>query len=383
MPERDRFGWSRREQALREQAAAIAAAHAPAAGAALSLADLRKIFRALEPTGYLGSILPPEAGGKGLDVLEFAALNDGLSPSLALLGNHSVQRYLHGFGDAAQVARFMPGLLCGEEVGAIAITEPQAGSDLSRIATIARRSGGGYVLSGRKTWITHGLVASMFIVLANTGDREVPEFTRFIVPGDTPGLRRTALRPVGLSHLSFAEIEFGDCEIPAELRLGREGEGAAGAKAAFPIARMLAALQALGIARAALDLAQDYARQRTVAAHPLSASSLVQEGHASLSARCEAARLLCLRVGADLGADDALPLASSAKALGGELALQACHWAADCMGSSALAVDHPIARLQADARMMSIVDGTSVLNHLVAARRGIAARAARAVRAPA
>ena len=368
-----RFDLSAGERALLERAEAVAAAHAPDDGDSLSLAALRAIFRELEPTGYLASVLPSEAGGKGLSALAFAVLVEGLAPDLTLLGNHSVQRYLHSFGSADQCRRFMPGLLSGEEIGAIAITEAQAGSDLARIETVARRFGDRYVLNGRKTWVTHGTVASTFIVLARTGDNK-DQFTRFIVPGDSVGLQRSQQKPVGLTHLSFADLEFSDCEVETGLRLGAEGEGAKSAKEAFPIARALAALQALRIGRAALSLASDYARARVVASQSLADSSLVQHGYSSLSARIEATRLLCFRVAANLTASDATAMASAAKAAAGELALDACRWASDCMGSAGLGADHRLVRLHNDARMMSVVDGTSVLNHLVAARRSIARR---------
>ena len=376
MPANDiapRFDLSAGERALLERAETIAAAHAPDDGESMSLAALRGVFRELEPTGYLASVLPPEAGGKGLSPLAFAALMEGLAPDLTLLGNHSVQRYLHSFASPAQNRRFMPGLLSGEEIGAIAITEAQAGSDLARIETVARRVGDRYVLNGRKTWVTHGMVASAFIVLARTGD-DGNQFTRFIVPGDSAGLLRSRQKPVGLTHLSFADLEFRDCEVDAGLRLGAEGEGAKGAKEAFPIARALAALQALRIGCAALILASDYARARVVGAQPLADSSLVQHGYSSLWSRIEAARLLCFRVTANLAAPDATAVASAVKAMAGELALDACRWASDCMGSVGLAADHRRVRLHNDARMMSVVDGTSVLNHLVAARRSIARR---------
>jgi alkylation response protein AidB-like acyl-CoA dehydrogenase len=363
-----RFGWAPGERVLLEQARAIATAHAPATrDEPLSPAKLRDIFRALEPTGYLGSILPPAAGGKGLSGLQFAALVEGLAPELTLVGNHSVQRYLHSFGTRAQCERFLPPLLSGEAIGGIAITEPQAGSDLGRIETRARRTGSAYVLDGRKTWVTHGMVASLFVVLASTGDG-TGQLTRFLVPGDAPGLTRQPLRPVGLSHLTFADIAFQGCEVPAEFRLGEEGEGAAGAKAAFPIARMLAALQALRIARAALDMAADYARTRVVQGRPLADSSLVQHAYAQLWARSEAIHLMCLRIASDLAATDAVMMASAAKAMAGGLALEACRWASDGMGSAGL-LDRRLERLHGDARMMSVVDGTSVLNDFVVARR--------------
>ena len=366
-----RFELSSRERELLEFSHGVAAPYAADSDGALPLTTLQDIFRKLEPSGYLGSILPAGAGGKGLSPLAFAALVEGLSPALPLLGNHSVQRYLHEFGSPAQCERFLPGLLSGEEVGAIAISETQAASDLSRIETVARKKGDRWTIRGCKTWVTHGMVASIYIVLARSG--EVPgHFTRFIVPSDLPGLTRRPMTPIGLKHLSFAELEINDCEMSDALRLGAEGEGASGAKAAFPIARVAAALQALRIAQAAIDAAATYARRRMVGGSALAGRSLVQRGHASLWARIEAARLLSYRAAVNHSSREAVALASAAKAISGELALEACQWASDCAGSAALSASHPLTRLSNDARMMAVVDGTSVLNHMVVARRGVA-----------
>lgn len=367
-----RFERTTAELALLERAQAVAAAHPRPQGRAFTAAELRAIFRELAPTGYLASTLPKEAGGHGLSPIEFSALVEGLSPELTLLGNHSVQRYLHQFATGEQQKRFMPALLEGEGIGAIAMTESEAGSDLERMKTVAKRSGSAYVIDGEKTWVTHGMAANVFVVLARTD----AGLTRFLVPGDTPGLEREALQPVGLGHMAFARLTFRGCELPAELRLGGEGEGLKGAKAAFPIARVLAALQSVRIARAALEIAREYATSRIVARSPLSASSLVQHGHAQWSARCDAAYLLCLRVASRLDAPDAVASASAAKALAGETGLDACRWAEDLLGSSSLHAGHPLLRLCGDARMMAVVDGTSVLNHLVVARRWLAAEGA-------
>jgi alkylation response protein AidB-like acyl-CoA dehydrogenase len=361
-----RFDRSREECALLERAAAIAAAHPrPPDNRPFDAHELREIFRQLVPTGYLASTLPANAGGHDLSGLAFSALCEGLAPELTLLGNHSVQRYLHQFGNVQQQNRFLPGLLAGESIAAIAMTESHAGSGLERIKMTARRIGHSYVIDGEKTWVTHGLVADVFVVLA----RAEAGLTRFLVPGDTPGLQRSALVPVGLKHLGFARLSFCRCEVPAELRFGGEGDGLKGAKAAFPIARVLAALQAVRIAQAAVAIARDYAANRISTRAPLATSSLVQQGLAQLAARCQAVHLFSLKVAHNLQAADAVASASAAKALAGELALDACRWAEDLRGSSSLHADDPLVALTGDARMMAVVDGTSTLNHLVVARR--------------
>ena len=360
-----RFDRSKNENALLERAQAMAEAHPRPTGRAFDAAELRAIFRTLAPSGYLASTLPKDAGGHGLSGLEFSALCEGPAPGLTLIGNHSVQRYLHLFANARQRQRFLPALLQGESIGAISMTESQAGSDLEHMKTTARRVGKAYVIDGEKAWVTHGLAADVIVLLAKaeTG------LTRFLVPGDTPGLHREALEPVGLKHLGFARLTFRGCELPAEYRLGEEGAGLKGAKAAFPIARVLAALQAVRIAKGAVEIARAYAQDRVVARTPLATSSLVQHGLAQLSARCEAVRLLSLRAASDLQAEDAVTSASAAKALAGELALDACRFAEDLLGSASLHASHALTELMGDARMMAVVDGTSVLNHLVVGRR--------------
>jgi alkylation response protein AidB-like acyl-CoA dehydrogenase len=360
-----RFDRSASETALLERAQSIAAAHPRPVGRAFDAKELRAIFRELAPTGYLASTLPKEAGGHGLSGLEFSALCEGLAPALTLLGNHSVQRYLHQFASDAQKKRFLPALLEGEGIGAISMTETHAGSDLQHMTTTARCVGNAYVIDGEKTWVTHGIAADVIVLLARTE----AGLTRFLVPGDAPGLQREALEPVGLRHLSFAKLTFKHCEIPADLRLGEEGAGLKGAKAAFPVARVLAALQAIRIAMAAVEIAREYAKDRVAARTPLASSSLVQHGLAQLAARCEAVRLFSLRVANDLQGDNAVAEASAAKALAGELALDACRFSEDLLGSTSLHVSHPLTQLTGDARMMGVVDGTSVLNHLVAGRR--------------
>ena len=247
------------------------------------------------------------------------------------------------------------------------MTEPHAGSDLERMTTVARRAGNAYVIDGRRRGSRTVWRADRDRARAQRGPR--PGLTRFLVPGDAPGLQRETLEPIGLKHLCFVRLIFRGCEIPAELRLGEEGEGLKGAKAAFPIARALAALQSARIAKAAIELAREYAQDRATARSRLASSSLVQHGLAQLSARCEAVRLLALRVANDLQAVDAVSNASAAKALAGELVLDACRFAEDLLGSSSLHVSHPLTALMGDARMMGVVDGTSVLNHLVVGRR--------------
>jgi alkylation response protein AidB-like acyl-CoA dehydrogenase len=356
-----RFTLSARERSLRDAAAAIAST-ASTGDESLSRQELLALFAELRPLGYLGSVLP---SAQNPGPLGFAALVEGLSPALALLGNHSVQRYLHAHGTDAQKQRFLLPLLDAASIAAIAITEPQAGADLSRLETTAERSGSTFVIRGRKTWVTHGLTADVFIVLAQTADGP----TRFILPGNTPGLKRTALHVVGLKHLTFAELQFDGCTLSEDHVLGTVGKGLEGTKAAFPVARALAALQALRLGEAALEVARDYARGRHLFGRSLADSAVVQDRLADHAAKLAGARLLAYQVMTRLDAADCAVTAAEAKALACGSALEACLWATELSGSAALSTDNPLERLLRDARMMAVVDGTVALNRFVAARR--------------
>lgn len=361
----DRFGLDAGEHALLAQAEAIARQVGRPTGAPLSRGALLAAFAALAPTGYLSSILP----GSPCTPLGFAALCEGLSPTLPLLGNQSVQRYLHAFGSDEQKHTLLPDLLAGRTIAGIAITEPNAGGDLDRIATTAVRSGTGHVINGRKTWVTHGMVADHFVVLAATPEGP----TRFMVPATTPGLIRTPLEPTGLRHLTFAELAFVDCALPAGSILGAPGQGNAGAKTAFPIARALAALQAIRLGEAALRLAADFARARTVFNRPLATSAVVRDNIVAFDTALAAARLLAYRCMLTLDAPSAVAVSSAVKAMACDSALQACRWTLDLLGSASLRQSHEGLTLAEDARMMAVVDGTVLLNRLVAARRMLAA----------
>lgn len=361
-----RFSLDEREAALFRQGEEIAAAFPRPSGRPFTRDELLAIYARLAPTGYLGSVLPEAAGGAELGALGFAALLEGLSPGLALIGNHSVQRYLHAFGSPGQKERYLSDLLAGRSIAAIAITEPGVGGDLSRIGTTATACDGGYILDGQKTWVTHGPVADLVVVLAMTTVGP----TRFLVRGDAPGLTCRRMEPMGLSHMSFGELTLSGVAVAAEDRFGPEGEGHAGAKSAFPIARVLAALQAIRIGEAALETARGYARSRTLFGQSLADSAEVQARFAALSGELAGGRLLSYAAATRLGSSDAIARSAVAKSSACAAAVAACRWAGELLGSTGL-LDRDLARHLADANMMAVVDGTVALNRFVAARRAL------------
>lgn len=360
-----RFALSDEERRLRANATAIAERWRPQDRRALTRDQLLSLFQTLAPLGYLRSTLTPPDDANGPAVLSFAAVVEGLSPALPLLGNHSVQRYLAADGNADQRSRYLQPLLAGRSIAGIAISEPDVGGDLRAITTRARRTDLGYVLDGRKHWVTHGTTADLFVVLAmfDAGP------TRFLVPGDTPGLTRTPMQPSGLSHLSFATLTFEACEIGRAQLFGREGAGLDGAKAAFPIARLLAGLQAIRLGEAAVNRALAFAAARQVFGRRVIEAESVTSAAATLRSRLESARLLCYRGLTEL--DDRAgvnALAAGAKAIATDAAVAAAAWAKALLGAAALEAQDPIVQLADDCDMMAVVDGTAVLNRLVAGR---------------
>lgn len=362
-----RFGLGEEERSARDAASDTARRFDADAepGRAFTRDELRALFRALAPLGYLSSILPDPDSGRAASVPRFAAMVEGVSPDLPLLGNHSVQRYLHAHGDPEQKARYLPGLLTGEAIAAIAISEPGVGGDLKAMTTEAKPSDGGYVLNGEKHWVTHGPSADFFVVLARTGKGA----TRFLVPRGASGLAVTPMATVGLRRLGFARLHFSDCRIAAENRLGPEGAGLEGAKSAFPIARLLAGLQAIRLGEAAVELAVEMASERRIFGRRLIDAEVVHGDAAEHLARSEAARLLCYQGLAGIDAAGATGRASIAKAVATATAQGACAWSRALLGAAALEATHPINRLAADLDMMAVVDGTATLNRLVAGRR--------------
>jgi len=361
----DRFQLSPDEAAGRTAAAAIAARYRPTGDAPLDRARLLALFAELAPLGYLRSVLEGPGGEPPLSPLGFGGLVEGLSPDLTLVGNHSVQRYIAGYGTADQKERFLIPLLEGRSIAGIAISEPGIGADLKAMATEARRDGSGYRLTGRKHWVMHGTVADLFVVLA----RSEAGLTRFLVPADTPGLSCQAMPTEGLTHLTFATLTFEDCRLAPELLFGAAGEGGSGAKDAFPIARLLVGLQAVRLGEAALDLALDYAAGRSLFGRRLIDAETVHQSAAEQAMRLEGTRLLCYRGLAAGAGRDTTGLAAGAKAQATEAALAAIAWAQQLLGSEALLAGHPLHRLARDARMMAVVDGTAVLNRFVLGRR--------------
>lgn len=226
--------------------------------------------KAAAEAGLLGTLIPREYGGAGLDALSFAICIEELAQACAstavIIDVHIsvASEPIVLFGDEEQKRRWLPRLASGELLGAFALTEPASGSDAASLQTSARRNGGGYVLNGTKVFITNIGRAGMYVVFARTGpDEKSAGVTAFLVPAETPGVRVGQLfNKMGLHGSPTGELVLEDVNVSVANRLGAEGQGFTVAMRALDSGRIGISGQALGIAQAALDEARMLLRDR-------------------------------------------------------------------------------------------------------------------------
>ncbi len=265
--------------------------------------------------------------------------------------------------------RWVSAVLSGEAMASFAMTESEAGSDVAAIATTARRDGAHYVLDGTKTFISNGGLADFYTVFAST-DRAAGNkgLSCFVVPADTPGLR--FVRPLVLAAPHpLGEIAFESCRIPADHRLGAEGEGFKLGMATLDRLRPTVGAAACGMAQRALSEALQHAKSRRQFGRPLADNQLIQEKLARMATDLAAARLLVYRAvwEKDQGADRVTLEAAMAKAFATEAAQRIVDDAVQILGGRGVLADHPVDRLYRSIRALRIYEGTTEIQHLVIA----------------
>ncbi|MGE0314054.1 MAG: acyl-CoA dehydrogenase family protein [Lautropia sp.] len=343
----------------------------------LDTAQMRRLYRGLAPLGYVGSTIPVQAGGAGMSYVEYGLLLEALACAPLILGEVVPPRTVFFLGNASQQARWLPGLLAGDMVSTAAITEPQAGSDLRAMTTTALPASDGFRLNGSKKWIKLGGVADLLTVLAITDPKQGHRaMSRLVVTRDQSPWAARELPCVGMRNFSFAQIDFDGLAVPAENLLGSGGDGVEGFYRGIEASRALLGLQAAGIARAAIEIAKTYAGQRTAFGRTLSRFQAVQVGLADCAARVEASRALSISAlqvldsGRRCGRE-----ASMAKVFATETAVEACSVAMSSMGAFGLSEEAGVERHWRDAKMLTVIDGTSDIQRLIVGREefGVAA----------
>jgi len=261
----------------------------------------RDLWRQVGEFGLLGIDLPEEYGGWPGDSIMRGIIAEELGRADLSLAFTLVPAYgtslaiLHG-GSKELQEEWIPGLIKGDKLGSISMTEPDCGSDLSLIRTKAKREGGYYVLNGEKSYVSWGLQADVNWVFAKT-ERDVNpwDLTAFLLPLDLPGIAKSSFREMGLYPVGHTSLSFKDVRVPAEYRLGEEGRVLRCAAKVFPQTRMILSLSALGLAQTSLEEAINFVKQRVAFGKPLGKFEGVSFKIAEDATLVEGARWLCYR----------------------------------------------------------------------------------------
>ncbi|HMM55359.1 MAG TPA: acyl-CoA dehydrogenase family protein, partial [Candidatus Desulfobacillus sp.] len=256
------------------------------------------LFQELAGLGFFGMRYPEEVGGSGMALTEFSlALAEIARGSMSLAGAVAMQslmgtKFLHMLGNEDILERLFKPALRGEKIGAICMTEPNAGSDLGSIATTAKKVDGGYVLNGQKTWITSAPVADFFTVFARAGEEK--KLTIFLVEKGFRGLAvGREIHKMGVWALPTSEVAFDECFVPDSHRLSREeGDGESHLRKTLAEIRIITGALGLGIGQAALDEARRYAAERSQFDKPINRYQAIQMKLAEMATELEAARHL-------------------------------------------------------------------------------------------
>lgn len=355
----------------------------------------RELFRTVGAAGYLGLKFDPEVGGCGPDLLAQAVWIEELARTLsggvaADLGATSdlAAVYLDRAGSAEQRQRFLPPLLRGERIGALAITEPEAGSDVAAIRTRARRDGAGWRLSGSKVFITNGAWCDDVVVAAKVAPEdgapsEDPhgQLTLFVVRAEDAGVARRRMPMLGWRTSHTGELTFSDVPLDDGRRLGEVGSGFAHITAAFAWERLAMSLGAVAAAARTLELGIAYAREREAFGRPIARFQVWKHRFADLHTRIGTGRALTYRAlrlvvaqheGEPVEQLQVLRTVAMAKLVTQRLAFEVADECLQVHGGAGYLMEYPVQRAWRDARLGPIGGGTDqIMRQLIAKTLGL------------
>ena len=333
-----------------------------------------ELFREVGDLGLFGMRYPEEDGGIGMDLNSFClALTEIARGSMSLAGAVAMQslmgtKFLHMLGNDDIRARLFEPALAGEKVGAICMTEPNAGSDLGGISTNAVKVDGGYLLNGQKMWVTSAPVADFFTVFAVVGEEKA--LTIFLVEKDFEGLEvGRAIEKMGVRALPTSELAFNDCFVPDTHCLSAVGEGVKHLKKLLAEIRIITGAMAVGGGRGALNEAVKYAAERKQFGKPINRFQAIQLKLAEMATDLEAAEQL-VHYAAWLKQNNkpCHQQSAMAKLFASEAAATACDKAARVLASYGFAMEYPVQRHLRDIRFTLIGGGTSEILKLIIAK---------------
>ncbi|MGH7057278.1 MAG: acyl-CoA dehydrogenase family protein [Acetobacteraceae bacterium] len=336
-----------------------------------------ELVREIGGLGFFGATTAPEWGGAGLDavtyalVLEAIAAGDGAVSTMVSVHNSPTCLVLERFGTEAQKERWLRPLASGAAVGSFALTEPGTGSDASSIRTRALRKGDRYVIDGSKQFISNARIAGAIVLFAKTDpDAGKKGISCFVVGPDTPGFSVAKVEEkLGQKASDTCQLAFESMEVPADQRIGEEGEGYRIALSTLEPGRIGIAAQSVGMARAALEYAIGYARERRAFGKPIIEHQAVGFRLVEAKTRLTAARQMMLHA-ARLKRDGrpALEAACMAKLFASEAAEAICSIAIQTLGGYGYLADYPVERIWRDVRVCQIYEGTSDVQKMILQR---------------
>ncbi|MCU0586686.1 MAG: acyl-CoA dehydrogenase family protein [Syntrophobacteraceae bacterium] len=340
-------------------------------------------FQKCADIGILGITMDEKYGGLGGDVLMQALAIEEMSricPALAMsYGAHSnlCANNIHKNANEMLKEKYLPPLIRGEKIGALGLTEPNAGSDAMSLRTRAVKKGDKYILNGSKIFITNGPVADTLLVYAKTEpDLGAKGISAFIVEKEYPGFAVSRkLKKVGMRGSPTAELVFDNCEVPAENLVGQENMGVHVMTSGLDIERIVLAAGSVGMAQQALDYSIRYAVEREQFGQPIANFQMIQQKLADMYARTEAARLLVYRAATVAQSSkrggkgtELTRQAAAAILFAGEMATWVCDQGVQIHGGYGYCLEFPVQKLWRDAKLYEIGAGTSEVRRMIIAR---------------
>lgn len=338
----------------------------------------RDLWKKACDLGFIGSFIDEAYGGPGLGFLEHALIAEEFARVDAGCGAiiHTTlgSEFILFFGREEQKKKYLPLLPRGEAIMAMAITEPDAGSDVASVSTVARKMKDHYLINGSKIFITNGNIADFIVVLCHTTEDErvrAKRHSAIVVETNREGFESNPLkRKLGMRASDTAELHFSEVEVPLENLVGEvEGEGFHQLMAVFNRTRVTVASSGVGIAQGGLEKAIQYSKQRKQFGSPLSSFQGIQFKLAEMASLIEAARALYYKAAwmTDRGKIDP-KLVSMAKWFAGEVAVKVIDEVVQIHGGYGYLGEYGIERLYRDAKLVEIVEGTKEIEKMIIAR---------------
>ncbi len=326
--------------------------------------------------GFFGLTIPEEYGGLGGDYITYCLGMEELGRAdSSVRGIVSVSMGLFGKivlanGTEEQKQRWLPGIAAGTALGCFALTEPDNGSDPSKLKTRAVREGDDWVITGNKIFITNGTWADVAIVFARTGGTGARGISAFLVPTDAPGFERKEIHgKLGLRGQATAELSFDAVRVPADAMVGEEGQGFAIAMGSLDKGRISVGAGCVGIIAGCLDSMVAYTTERQQFGRPLAGFQLIQDMIAEVSVDADCARLLTWKAADMLERGENVSVAASkAKLFASEQAVKAANLAIQAFGGYGYIDEYPVQKYMRDARVMTLYEGTTQIQKLLIGR---------------